>query len=101
MVAAIDFGTTYSSCAFSFRCDPQEVLTQTWKDPLSMQSSDKIPTTLLLGENGEFESFGYDAETTYANLVSDDEREKYYYFSRFKMLLFKEKEVCHANYLLF
>ena len=97
MVAAIDFGTTYSGYAFSlrheFQEDPLKVSTQTWTAPSGGLVSLKTPTTLLLKGNGDFDSFGYDAESAYTDLANDEEHEEYYYFRRFKMSLFQQKEV--------
>ena len=97
MVAAIDFGTTYSGYAFSlrheFQEDPLKVSTQTWTAPSGRLVSFKTPTTLLLKGNGDFDSFGYDAESAYTDLANDEEHEEYYFFRRFKMSLFQRKEV--------
>ncbi|XP_069131145.1 heat shock 70 kDa protein 12B-like isoform X1 [Argopecten irradians] len=95
VVAAIDFGTTYSGYAFSFRDDYQ-------KDPLKIQLnqqwnsgsvvSEKTPTCLLLDPDKKFLAFGYEAENEYSQLIEDSEDddrmyENYYYFRRFKMSL--------------
>ncbi|XP_033742683.1 heat shock 70 kDa protein 12A-like [Pecten maximus] len=99
LVAAIDFGTTYSGYAFSFRSDFE-------KDPLKMMAnpvwnsgsslSEKTPTCLLLDPDKKLKAFGYEAENQYSQLIEDSEDndiddrpyEKYYYFRRFKMLLY-------------
>ena len=96
-MAAIDIGTNYSGYAFSLRVeferDPLRVSTFTWTAQNSTRITLKIPTTLLLKENGDFHSFGYDAEVAYEALKLDGEHEKYYYFHRFKMAVFDGGEV--------
>ncbi|KAK3578318.1 hypothetical protein CHS0354_004228 [Potamilus streckersoni] len=92
LVAAIDFGTTYSGWAFSFKheydTDPTRIIAKQWfGGPLV---SMKAPTTVLIKPDGRtFDSFGYDAESKYSELASDDnnEHKRWYYFRRFKMML--------------
>lgn len=93
VVVAIDFGTTYSGYAFSFRKDfalnkashLTEISAKNWLS--GDLQSDKTPTTLLLDRNKKFVSFGYEAETEYGRM-SEEEREQHYYFRRFKMMLY-------------
>ncbi|KAL3847873.1 hypothetical protein ACJMK2_018764 [Sinanodonta woodiana] len=94
MVAAIDFGTTFSSWAFSFKHeyekDPTKVQTKNWNSGKSI--SHKAPTTALISSDGKtMEAFGYEAEDRYAELLSDGTHQKWYYFQRFKMSLFENK----------
>ncbi|XP_071141897.1 heat shock 70 kDa protein 12B-like [Mytilus edulis] len=98
LVAAIDFGTTYSGYAFSMRdtykTDPLKILAnQAWNAGGRQLLSLKTPTCLLLNSKKEFDSFGYEAENKYAELVMDGEQEDYYYFHRFKMSLHNNKNV--------
>ena len=102
-VAAIDFGTTYSGFAFSQRSSWENVHFQTCSSGDFL--SQKEPTVLLLNPDKSFKAFGYNAETTYMemtkqrNLESDitskekpeENWKKYYYFSRFKMLLYENE----------
>lgn len=58
VVAAIDFGTTFSGGAYSFKTSPNDVAVHNWeRDQLT---SLKTPTTLLLKrvENGKSHSPG-------------------------------------------
>lgn len=92
LVAAIDFGTTYSGYAFSFRhdymMDPLKINTNTaWASGGRGMQSWKTPTTVLLKSDQSFDSFGYDAEDKYCELAENDEHHDWYYFKRFKMLL--------------
>ncbi|KAH3833638.1 hypothetical protein DPMN_106951 [Dreissena polymorpha] len=93
VVAAIDYGTTYSGWAFSFKHeyekDPTKVFAKTWSG--GQLTSLKGPTCVLIRPNGKtLEAFGYEAETRYSELSEDDQHEKWYYFRRFKMSLWKK-----------
>ncbi|KAK3594913.1 hypothetical protein CHS0354_020570 [Potamilus streckersoni] len=92
LVAAIDFGTTYSGWAFSFKheydADPTKISGRQWIGGRSV--SLKAPTTVLIKPDGiTLDSFGYEAETRYADLAAEESSEykRWYYFRRFKMLL--------------
>ncbi|KAL5012749.1 hypothetical protein ScPMuIL_011300 [Solemya velum] len=91
LVAAIDFGTTFSGYAFSFRhqyeTDPTKVSGKVWHSKTGLLASMKAPTCLLLKPDQSFEAFGYDAENKYSELALEDEHKKWYYFKRFKMML--------------
>jgi len=97
LVAAIDFGTTYSGYAFSLRhgyekdSSERKVYANNWKSGARDLISLKTPTTVLLDPKGKFDSFGYEAENKYSELAEDDEHKGWYYFRRFKMLLYKNK----------
>ncbi len=87
VVAAIDFGTTYSGYAFSFTRDPDSIhMMRKWEGGDPGVSNQKTPTTLLLRPNGEFHSFGFGARDHYHDLEEGDAR-KWYYFEKFKMSL--------------
>ncbi|XP_061169392.1 heat shock 70 kDa protein 12A-like [Saccostrea echinata] len=86
IVAAIDFGTTYSGYAFSFSGDPLTFYSPgVWYSGQGGMSSMKTPTCLLLNPNQTFNSFGFKAEELFASLASEDEHQGYYFFQRFKM----------------
>ena len=87
VVAAIDFGTTYSGYAFSFTRDPDSIhMMRKWEGGDPGVSNQKTPTTLLLKPNGEFHSFGFGARDFYHDL-EEQEAKKWYYFEKFKMQL--------------
>ncbi|XP_033742411.1 heat shock 70 kDa protein 12A-like isoform X2 [Pecten maximus] len=92
LVAAIDFGTTYSGYAFSFRhdfdSDPLKVSASNWTAGSRALVSLKTPTTVLFDEDQKFHSFGYEAEDHYSQLAEDDNHTDWYYFRRFKMMLY-------------
>ncbi|KAL3879590.1 hypothetical protein ACJMK2_031879 [Sinanodonta woodiana] len=92
LVAAIDFGTTYSGWAFSFKHeydrDPTKIGARQWQG--GQLISMKAPTTVLIKPDARtLDSFGYEAETKYSELASEDnnEHKRWYYFRRFKMML--------------
>ncbi|XP_061164032.1 heat shock 70 kDa protein 12B-like [Saccostrea echinata] len=92
MVAAIDFGTTYSGYAFSmkddYETDKLKISSNQWKSPTMI--SLKTPTTVLLGPDKKLVAFGYDAESQYTALAEQDKHKGHYYFRRFKMVLYNE-----------
>ncbi|KAK3586349.1 hypothetical protein CHS0354_027316 [Potamilus streckersoni] len=92
LVAAIDFGTTYSGYAFSFQHeyteDPCKISANTWNAGSRGLMSLKAPTCALFDPKKKFHSFGYEAEEKYANLAADGAAHGWYYFRRFKMTLF-------------
>ena len=98
LVAAIDFGTTYSGYAFStisnFKLDPLKIhANQAWNAGGRQLLSLKTPTCLLLDGRKQLVSFGYEAENDYAELALDDKHHDHYYFSRFKMRLYNDKVI--------
>ncbi len=87
VVAAIDFGTTYSGYAFSFTRDQDSIhMMRKWEGGDPGVSNQKTPTTLLLKPNGEFHSFGFGARDYYHDLEEIEAR-RWYYFEKFKMSL--------------
>ncbi|XP_052780257.1 heat shock 70 kDa protein 12B-like [Mya arenaria] len=97
LVAAFDFGTTYSGYAFSFRNNQLKVhANQSWYSGGKLVSL-KTPTSVLLNQDGEFDSFGFEAEDNYASKAEDDEHEGWRLFRRFKMVLHNNKELSRAT----
>ncbi|VDI61183.1 Hypothetical predicted protein [Mytilus galloprovincialis] len=77
LVAAIDFGTTYSGYAFStrsdFERDPLKIrANQAWNAGGRQLLSLKTPTVILLDKDKKFVSFGYEAENQYSDLLMDN-----------------------------
>ncbi|XP_045161656.2 heat shock 70 kDa protein 12B-like [Mercenaria mercenaria] len=92
--AALDFGTTYSGYAFSFRDRPNDIHTNpSWVAGSEKLISLKCPTSVLLKPNKEFHSFGFEAENKYADLAEEDEHHNWYLFRRFKMSLYETKNL--------
>ncbi|XP_052816555.1 heat shock 70 kDa protein 12B-like isoform X1 [Mya arenaria] len=88
LVAAFDFGTTFSGYAFSFRNDPTKIQTnQAWNAGSDALLSLKTPTCILLNPQKEFVAFGFEAENEYLSLIEQGEHKPWMLFRRFKMLL--------------
>lgn len=112
-VAAIDFGTTYSGFAFSWKYDWSKV--QVIENCSGNFLSMKVPTSLLLNPDKTIAAFGLLADTNYTEMAekndSDSDSENngekkpkedyrnYYYFHRFKMLLHENKKL-HRNLMI-
>lgn len=92
LVAAIDFGTTFSGYAFAMRDklnkDPSRIHVPFWQTSNGRSIFCKTSSTVLLNKNTEFVAFGFDAESKYAEESEDGKGEDYFYFHHFKMLLF-------------
>ena len=91
-VVAIDFGTTFSGFAFAFNHKEGKGgihMNKAWGHDQGGATL-KTPTSLLLRPDGQFDSFGYEADEKYANFVSGEDRE-YLYFKQFKMKLHKSE----------
>ena len=109
MVCAIDFGTTYSGYAYSMRSDPMKIFCPQWTSRTSTLASYKTPTTVLLDREQKFVEFGYEAAKMYSEYVEEDKADDYFYFRRFKMMLYENtmKEVstrirlCHFQHCIF
>ena len=90
MVAAIDFGTTFSGYAFSFKNDPDDVrMNKNWGAGLGFGSY-KTPTCVLVDGRKKFVAFGYQAQSKFAALVEEDDQD-HLYFDKFKMKLHNNK----------
>lgn len=108
-VAGIDFGTTFSGLAFSWKDDWLRVHLE-WSTSHQWASS-RSPSVLLLNPDKSFLAFGYQAQNVFIDLREDstsdsdssdsDSQEEtgnaakenwrnYYYFHDFKMLLLNE-----------
>ena len=100
IVAAFDFGTTYSGYAFSFKDSQNDVKTnKNWTAGSGKLISLKTPTSVLLNVDGEFDSFGFDAEDKYSSLAEDGKHHGWRLFRRFKMVL-QNQVNRHIYYLL-
>ncbi|XP_071124900.1 heat shock 70 kDa protein 12B-like [Mytilus edulis] len=97
LVAAIDFGTTFSGYAFAFKGDfkedPLKISGYTWTLGSTAGLSLKTPTCVLFDHNGDFHSFGAEAEEKYTTLAEDEAHENWYFFRRFKMQLYRNHEI--------
>ena len=72
MVAAVDFGTTFSGYAFSFKNKPKDIrMNKNWGQAQGCDSY-KTPTCVLVNGANEFEAFGYEAENKYVLLLTGE-----------------------------
>ncbi|XP_069131205.1 heat shock 70 kDa protein 12B-like [Argopecten irradians] len=103
LVAAIDFGTTYSGYAFSslndYKRDPLKVSANSWTAGSGGLMSLKTSTCVLFKPDGTFHSFGYEAEDKYSDLALDEEQNGWRYFRRFKMKLY-ENNCLHRSFTI-
>ena len=92
-IAAIDFGTTNCSVAYTtVGSGPEEGPRRL---PLNTTYY-RVPTAILFKPGGTIDSFGYDARAQYLNL-DDEERLEYAYFEQIKMTL-QHDEVLKNSY---
>ena len=81
-IAAIDFGTTYCSVAYTLEGENDFI-------KLTLNGvHTRVPNAILIerGSN-EVDSFGYRAQEKFASLKK--QREKFIYFERMKMILYR------------
>ncbi|CAG2216049.1 Heat shock 70 kDa protein 12B [Mytilus edulis] len=97
LVAAIDFGTTFSGYAFQtradFKEDPLRIHGFSWTTGSNAGLSLKTPTCVLFDPAQNFYSFGIEAEDKYTELAQEEDHANWYYFRRFKMNLYKSQEI--------
>ncbi|CAC5408689.1 unnamed protein product [Mytilus coruscus] len=97
LVAAIDFGTTYSGYAYCLQSDYMsdkkklELKFPDWKIG-DGRASYKAPNCVLFKSDMSFHSFGYDAINMCEIFMHKDEIDEMFYFDNFKMVLFDDKE---------
>lgn len=95
-VAAIDFGTLYSGYAFSsiseFQNDPLNIhVNEIWGTGETMLSI-KSPKCILLNNNKELQSFGYEAEYMYDDICTEGNQNESYLFTELNIV-----KVCFLN----
>lgn len=99
IVAAIDFGTALSGCAYSTRKNYNDDklsinCEQYWNKADSMnQDIVKTASCILLHRTHGLIAFGFDAEFKYAQLKFSNEDGKYLFFHYFKMSLYSSKVI--------
>lgn len=94
-IAAIDFGTTNCSVAYTVVGDSSE------KGPHLLPLNNtfyRVPTAILFASDGSVKAFGYDARTEYINL-DDDERLQCAYFEQIKMNLQHDEVSIGSTYM--
>lgn len=85
-VAVIYLGTYISDCACSMVNKNSRSIFSIRAHGLGLKSY--YPTSILLNQNGEFDSYGEEATKHYSELISDDKQTGWYFFKHFP------KELC-------
>ena len=93
MCAALDIGTTFSSFAYSYVENKDDIKgCEEWGSNLGILNP-KAPTTVLVDERKNFVSFGYEAQEEY--LAMDEETaKKHSLFECFKLNLMEGEVSC-------
>ena len=87
---AIDFGASNCAVAFSTESNRDKIIViNKWRD--GVPTDGKIPSCILFDKEQKFIAFGNEAIDKYQELVMDEEHKDYYYFEKFKMVLYGEK----------
>jgi len=92
-IAAIDFGTTNCSVAYT------TVGSGTEEGPRRLPLNTtyhRVPTAILFNPDGTINSFGYDARSEYISL-DDKDRLEYAYFEQIKMNLQHDKVLVYMH----
>lgn len=94
IVAAIDCGTTYSGYAIStfeqYKKNPTECLIGVWSAESCALQSMKTSSCILFDKYENFDSFGFEAETKYADFALENKHHDWLFFERFKMNLYQQ-----------
>lgn len=90
IVGAIDFGTSYSGYAYSYRHDPQTVVTRHWHSASRGITTEKLPTCILFDKKRSFSQFGFKAEEDYGLYCDDGNASDWYFFRGYKLALYEE-----------
>ncbi|KAL5005892.1 hypothetical protein ScPMuIL_017050 [Solemya velum] len=103
ILAAVDFGTTFSGYVYSmlndYDIDPLRIMTpQNWPSRHG-SATVKTPSAILFRPDKTFHSFGYQAVTDYSDMFletnpsHDKDPSNWYFFQNYKMLLYDEKMI--------
>lgn len=85
-VAAIDYGTTHCSVAYTLQQESKEI----FKLPIDGPHT-RVPNAILIErKTNTVEAFGQRARNKFSMMKSED-REKYIYFERMKMILYRRR----------
>ncbi|XP_071126853.1 heat shock 70 kDa protein 12A-like isoform X2 [Mytilus edulis] len=97
LVAAIDFGTTYSGYACltkddfeNDKGDNSKIHCPHWEREAGL--SYKAPTSVLFRPNKTFHSFGFEAEKYYHENSDNIDFKEWYFYKHFKMKLYTDKD---------
>ncbi|XP_052793255.1 heat shock 70 kDa protein 12A-like isoform X2 [Mya arenaria] len=98
IVAAIDFGTTYSGYAFQTRANfeenPTKIEAANWaRTGSNIGISLKTTSSILFDKHQQFHSFGQEADQEYNKLAAEGQHWDWFFFKRFKMALYKSQNL--------
>ena len=85
-VVAIDFGTTCCTLAYSMKGDRDDDVRYLRHD----NDNPRIPTSIVIDDNGNVYAFGRDAQKRYAKLP-DQQKQTHHFFHQIKMNLQHDK----------
>ena len=89
VVAAIDFGTSFSGYGYSYKHAKEKIYT---KDNFSRDSfTRKFPTAILFDDKQNFVAFGDDAVELYSKYAETYREHRYAFFHQFKMTLYNKQ----------
>ena len=88
MVGAIDFGTSYSGYAYSFRRKSTDIQRNRWNAGARGLISEKTPTCILFDGDQNFRAFGFHAEDVFAEFCYKKKRHECFFFRCYKMKLY-------------
>ncbi|CAC5413601.1 unnamed protein product [Mytilus coruscus] len=94
MVVAIEIGTSYSGCCFSWKGTYAESRTDSIISPQFYTGEGlnlKQPTAVLFNPNREMKCFGYEAVKQYTLLEQEDDHHNWFYFTQFKTMLVRSQ----------
>ncbi|XP_052078592.1 heat shock 70 kDa protein 12B-like isoform X4 [Mytilus californianus] len=101
LVAAIDFGTSFSGYAYSFRHDYErdklKIYTNMWAHNSGLSA--KAPSAVLIGPDRQVKAFGYEAHRKYNELIEREEDMDHLYFEKFKMILFTTENLNNKTFI--
>ncbi|WAQ98470.1 HS12A-like protein [Mya arenaria] len=105
IVAAIDFGTTYSGYAFQTRANfeenPTKIEAANWaRTGSNIGISLKTTSSILFDKHQQFHSFGQEADQEYNKLAAEGQHWDWFFFKRFKMALYKSQAEIDTDKLL-
>ena len=61
--------------------------------------SAKAPSAILIGPDKQVAAFGYEAQQMYANLAENSRGQDYFYFEKFKLILYNNQVKNHIEYI--
>ncbi|XP_061179604.1 heat shock 70 kDa protein 12A-like [Saccostrea echinata] len=91
VVAAIDFGTTYSGYAYAMNSTELKIQIPLWSGSDTM--TNRAPTAVLFGPDRSFLKFGNEAIAYMQDNPNKEDLEKFYFFQDFKMLLYQTEDL--------